>query len=92
MTGFISRSALLAGAVLVSPLQAQTPQPPADEPPATAAPTDVSEGYEDEEDGEAIVVTGQRPRGSVIGDIPPENTLNARDVRATGATDINEHL
>ena len=31
-------------------------------------------------------------RGSVVGDIPPENTLDARDVRATGATNINELL
>lgn len=41
--------------------------------------------------GSEIVVTGIR-RGSVIGDIPPENILNSRDVRATGATDINELL
>jgi hypothetical protein len=46
-----------------------------------------------EEDGEAaIVVTGSRARGSVIGDIPPENTLDSRDVRATGATNISELL
>ena len=38
------------------------------------------------------MVTGARPRGSVIGDIPPENTLDSRDVRATGATSINELL
>ncbi len=43
------------------------------------------------EEGEAIVVTGTR-RGSVVGDIPPENVLGGRDVRATGATDINELL
>lgn len=47
---------------------------------------------EDTGDEEEIVVTGQRPRGSVVGDIPPENTLDARDVRATGATNINELL
>src|SRR5205085_3115224 len=41
---------------------------------------------------EEIVVTGARARGSVIGDIPPENTLDARDIRATGATNINELL
>ena len=40
-------------------------------------------------ESETIVVTGQR-RGSVIGDIPPEDVLDARDVRATGATSINE--
>ena len=43
-------------------------------------------------DEEDIVVVGQRPRGSVIGDIPPENTLTGRDVRATGATSITELL
>jgi hypothetical protein len=44
------------------------------------------------EDEEEIVVTGQRPRGSVLGDIPPERTFDSRDVRATGATNINELL
>ncbi|MEO8455289.1 MAG: TonB-dependent receptor [Sphingomicrobium sp.] len=39
-----------------------------------------------------IVVVGAKPRGSVIGDIPPEETLDARDVRATGATSITELL
>lgn len=43
-------------------------------------------------DEEEIVVTGARARGSTIGDIPPENTLDARDVRATGATNITELL
>ena len=43
------------------------------------------------DDGEAIVVTGTR-RGSVIGDIPPENVLGSRDIRATGATSITELL
>ncbi|HEY1143620.1 MAG TPA: TonB-dependent receptor [Sphingomicrobium sp.] len=45
----------------------------------------------DSEEGGEIVVTGVR-RGSVIGDIPPENILNGRDVRATGANDISELL
>jgi hypothetical protein len=54
-------------------------EPPADEP-------------LDEYDGEEIVVQGQRPRGSVVGDIPPENVLNTRDIRATGATSIDELL
>lgn len=43
-------------------------------------------------DEEEIVVTGARARGAVVGDIPPENTLDARDVRATGATTINDLL
>ena len=45
-----------------------------------------------EEDGEEIVVVGQKPRGSVVGDIPPENVLDPRDIRATGATSIDELL
>ncbi|MEO7177696.1 MAG: TonB-dependent receptor, partial [Allosphingosinicella sp.] len=40
--------------------------------------------------GKDIVVTGQRPRGSVIGDIPPERTFNPLDIRAYGANDIGE--
>ena len=47
---------------------------------------------DDTGDEEEIVITGARPRGSVVGDIPAENTLDARDVRATGATSINELL
>ena len=60
--------------------------PAASSPPAGAQPTD------DTGDEEEIVVTGQRARGSVVGDIPPENTLDSRDVRATGATNISELL
>lgn len=48
------------------------------------------EPYEDGE-SDQIVVTGVR-RGTVIGDIPPENQLGPRDIRATGATDITELL
>ncbi|QDP19638.1 TonB-dependent receptor plug domain-containing protein [Sphingomonas xanthus] len=44
------------------------------------------------EEGEEIVVVGQKPRGSVIGDIPAENVLDSRDIRSTGATSINELL
>lgn len=45
----------------------------------------------DDEENDEIIVTGQR-RGTVIGDIPPENQLGARDIRATGATDVTELL
>src|SRR5689334_10065606 len=41
---------------------------------------------------DAIVIKGAKLPGSVVGDIPPENTLDARDVRATGATSITELL
>src|SRR3990170_4089268 len=51
-------------------------QPAAAQP--NAAPAD------DLGDEEEIVVTGQRARGSVVGDIPPERTFDSRDLRATG--------
>lgn len=54
----------------------------------TAAQT-VNEDYGDEEE---IVVQGTRPRGSVVGDIPPQNILDSRDIRATGATSISDLL
>lgn len=47
---------------------------------------------EGEEVDQEITVTGQRPPGSVVGNIPPENVLDSRDIRATGATSIAELL
>lgn len=44
------------------------------------------------DDGEEIVVTGQRPRGSVTGTADPEIVLNPADVRALGAGSLNEVL
>lgn len=37
-----------------------------------------------------IVVTGDRPRGSVIGDVPAERSFDTFDIRAFGATDVSE--
>jgi len=37
-------------------------------------------------------VLGAKPRGSAIGDIDPEYVLDSRDIRATGATSIDELL
>ena len=71
--------------------QTQAPLP-ADETgtaPDTTQPGAAVDEYGNEEE---IVVRGQRARGSVIGDIPPEKTYDARDVRATGASNINELL
>ena len=92
MTSLTLRNVLLAGTFLASswPAHAQNVPPPVDQPPATAkVPPTATDDATDEED---IVVVGQRPRGSVVGDIPPENTLTGRDVRATGATNITELL
>lgn len=59
---------------------------------STAAGRPISPATSDDSEEEDIVITGQRARGSVVGDIPPEDTLDARDVRATGATNINDLL
>ena len=94
-----SRHTLLAGAAILVPVASPAlAQEPAAPPAASAAPAQAApsaeppmvDEYGDEE--EAIVVTGARPRGSVVGDIPPEDTLDSRDVRATGATNITELL
>ena len=97
-------SAALAGVIVfafATPAKAQDPtaqieaapstgaQAPTDPPPAANGGAAEEDPYG--EDGGEIVVTGVR-RGAVIGDIPPENVLTGRDVRATGATDITELL
>ena len=46
----------------------------------------------DDGEGEEIIVTGQVPRGSVIGNIQPEQSLTAADVRALGVTSISEMI
>lgn len=43
-------------------------------------------------DEEEIVVTVERPRGSVPGDVTPEATFSAQDVRSYGATNIFQIL
>src|SRR4051812_23297232 len=57
--------------------------------PVVAAPAAPAASADDEEE---IVVRGQKPRGSVTGDIPPEQTLNAADVRAYGVNNISDLL
>jgi hypothetical protein len=87
---------LLAGsAMLLAPItaNAQDAQQPQDRQQAeqpSGATADVL--TEEEEDSQTIIVTGSKLSGSVIGDIPPENTLTSQDIRATGATNINELL
>ena len=79
-------STLLLSVLAIAAAQPAPPAaPPAGEPPA----------QEGEYDGEAedIVVTANRvPRGSAIGDIPPEVVLGPRDIQAYGASDVGELL
>jgi hypothetical protein len=65
---------------------------PSPEQPSADAAAAAAQDYGDEEDSQTIVVTGHKLPGSVIGDIPPENVLSSGDVRATGATNINDLL
>jgi len=88
ITLLASAAFLIAAPVAAQPAQPATP--PAGPAPAAAQTTAPDE--EDTGDEEDIVITGQRARGSAIGDIPPEQTLDSRDVRATGATNISELL
>lgn len=45
-----------------------------------------------DEVGDEIIVTGEKQRGSVIGDVKPEQQLSAADVRALGVTSISEMI
>jgi opacity protein-like surface antigen len=95
-----SRSMLLASTAmmfLASSAFAQDAAPAPTQQPANAAIAQEGTGaaqavYDDYGDEEPIVIQGTRARGSVIGDIPPQNILDSRDVRATGATNINDLL
>lgn len=62
------------------------PEPEPDPPPPARPGPELPPGA----GGNNIVVTGQRPRGSVVGDIPAERTLSPLDIRAYGANDIQE--
>src|SRR5437763_7885925 len=89
-----SRVAMLLGTAVAapfSPLQAQPTSAAAQPANQGTAAQQASQNPEQGEE-EEVVVTGQRPRGSVIGDIQPENVLRSRDVRATGATSLDELL
>ena len=63
-----------------APLSAQTPPPGS--PPQADAPEEEPE----------IVVTGQRERGAVASDIPPEFQFRPADIRALGASNVAEVL
>lgn len=68
---------------------AQETQAPASQSQMGTAPGAIPDDAGDEEE---IVIKGTRQRGSVVGDIPPEVTLDSRDVLATGASNISALL
>lgn len=75
----VGLSALSASA---SAQEAPAPQPTADD----AARIE----EEGEVEGESIIVNGQRLPGSVIGDIQPEVTFNAADIRSFGVSSLSD--
>ncbi|MCK9540837.1 MAG: TonB-dependent receptor [Novosphingobium sp.] len=97
VSGGIVRKSLKALVLLVStssfagPAIAQDAAVPPDENSRAAqAPGSVSDGLNGTGEDDEIVVSGQRPRGSVIGDAQPEITFNGGDIRAMGVGSISE--
>ncbi|HEY0013335.1 MAG TPA: TonB-dependent receptor plug domain-containing protein [Allosphingosinicella sp.] len=85
--------ALLAAPAPLFTQASEPPAPPSEAPAETGAGASGTTGTQEEEPADAtIVVTGERLRGAVDSDIPPEVQLDARDIRATGAGSIAELL
>ena len=82
----MSHVGLLAAAIAAGSPAPTGAQPAPPSPAAAQAAPDQEQGDED------IVVQGKPPRGSVIGDIPPQVVLSSKDVKATGATSFDELL
>ena len=69
---------------------AQAPAPsPAPAPKPTPAPANAQNPSDDEDE---IIVNGQKPPGSVIGDIPAEETYSPADIRAYGVSSVSDLL
>lgn len=85
-------AASLAILAIPNPARAQQAAPPASAP--THAPAAGEEAEPEADDaGEDIVVTGSRKLpGSVIGDIPPDQTLGAADIRSYGVNSVSDLL
>ncbi len=98
-------SGLMAGAIQTAPapvIQQPPPQAtrqaPVAQQPLTPEPEDEPAPAATEEDLEGAIdlgtvnVAGQRPRGSVDSDIPPDLSLSAEEIQAYGASSISELL
>ncbi|UAK26188.1 TonB-dependent receptor [Sphingomonas nostoxanthinifaciens] len=81
----LNRRALLLVSALPAVLHAQTAATPAK---STSTTRQAAMDAEEQD----IVVRGQKPLGSVVGDIEPEVTLNPADVRAYGVNNISDLL
>jgi len=108
MTRFLLNSCALAALSLpahaqtapppaAEPAPAATPATPARTPPPSGSESQAPSEQNptagvDDEDAAEITVVARRDPTAVIGDIPPENTLSARDIRAYGASSVSELL
>jgi iron complex outermembrane receptor protein len=92
VTTSVTAAPAAQGTSLADPAAAQTPPavPPAGSPSDAAAATAEAQGEAGE--GEEIVVTGRKPVGSVVGDIPPEQTLSPADIRSYGVSSVADLL
>jgi len=96
----LAQTAPPAGALAIQQAKPPLPEPvpePAADPAAEEAKAEAADAadaedevFDDEEEGEEILVTGQRPRGSVAGTIEPELVLDRRAIRTYGAGSITE--
>ena len=84
---------MLSTAALTAPAFAQVaPTATTSQPEVQAATSPAAPDASADEPEQEITVVGQKPRGSVAGDIAPEQVLDSRSIRATGATTISELL
>lgn len=83
---------LAATALSLIPVHALGQTAPQPEPQTQPGPSGAGAVSVNEDEAEEIVVTGQRQRGAVVGDIAPELQLNAADVRALGVSSIQDLL
>ncbi len=89
----LAQEAKPPGPLVAAPASTPAPTPePVAQADATDDADDLGPGFDEDEDGETIVVTGQRQRGAVIGDIPPEVQFDRREIRALGAGSLSELL
>jgi iron complex outermembrane receptor protein len=84
------RSSLVLITLLGTPAMAAAQQAPTA--PASPSPQASDTPASEESEGEDIVVQGQRPPGSVAGDIPPEQTLSPADIRSYGVSSVGDLL
>lgn len=78
-----------------APAMAVAQQAPSQQAPTTPASTAAAQAAEEDEAGESeeIVVTGSRKLpGSVVGDIPPDQTLGQAEIRSYGVSSISDLL